>query len=138
MQLFHKYSKFLIYNIAPAVLFQRFKGFTHQRCLFHCSEAAVSKVQEFHASKMLVSLQQSCSFKGSRVSGIKDACFIAAKLQFQRFKVSRIKDACFIAAKLQFQKFKGFRHQMHLDKQKGLPKQSILFIIIRYDYQPGF
>ncbi|MBP3586955.1 MAG: hypothetical protein J6J29_05605, partial [Paludibacteraceae bacterium] len=72
--------------IAAKLQFQRFKGFMHQRCLFHCSKAAVSKVQEFHASKMLVSLQRSCSFKGSRVSRIKDACFIAAKLQFQRFK----------------------------------------------------
>jgi hypothetical protein len=87
---------------------------------------------------MLVSLQRSCSFKGSRVSRIKDACFIASKLQFQRFEVSRIKDACFIAAKLQFQKLKGFRHQMLLDKQKGLPKQSFSILIRGYDYQPGF
>ena len=86
LQLFHKDSNLLIYNIAPAVQFQRFKGFTHQRCLFHCSKTAVSKVQGFQASKMLVSLQQSCSFKGSRVSRIKDTCFISAKLQFQRFK----------------------------------------------------
>ena len=91
LQLFHKDSNLLIYNIAPAVVFQRFKGFTHQRCLFHCSKAAVSKVQGFmhqrclfhcskaavskvqgfHASKMLVSLQQSCSFKGSRFHASK-------------------------------------------------------------------
>ena len=43
-----------------------------------------------------------------------------------------------IAPAVLFQRFKGFTHQMHLDKQKGLPKQSFLFIIIRYDYQPGF
>ena len=70
LQLFHKDSNLLIYNIAPAVLFQRFKGFMHQRCLFHCSKAAVSKVQGFTHQRCL---------------------FHSAKLQFQRFEGSRIK-----------------------------------------------
>ena len=117
LQLFHKDSNLLIYNIAPAVQFQRFKGFTHQRCLFHCSKAAVSKVQGFR--------HQRCLFHRSK----------AAVSKVQGFMHQR---CLFHCSKAAVSKVQGFRHQMHLDKQKGLPKQSILFIIIRYDYQPGF